>query len=111
MCRTHIRITRSLLLALLACHAVTGTAQEDTPTTGIADDRPGTEAAGSSTGTNAVTPAPAMSGVKGADMALTVSTELVAQAGNTVMTAGTCLVIDDLVRQFCSANPADISCQ
>jgi hypothetical protein len=36
---------------------------------------------------------------------------LITQTGNTVMTAGTCLVIDDIVRQFCGANPNDVSCQ
>jgi len=37
--------------------------------------------------------------------------KLVTQTGNTVMTAGTCIVIDGFLRQFCSANPGDISCQ
>jgi len=36
---------------------------------------------------------------------------LVTQSGNTYMTAGTCSVIDELVRQFCGTNPSDISCQ
>lgn len=36
---------------------------------------------------------------------------LVTQSGNTLMTSGTCVVIDAFLREFCNANPEDISCQ
>ena len=36
---------------------------------------------------------------------------LVTQSGNTMMTSGTCVVVDAFLREFCNANPADISCQ
>ncbi len=39
------------------------------------------------------------------------SSELVEQAGNTVMAAGSCTVVDLFVRQYCASNPDDISCQ
>ncbi len=39
------------------------------------------------------------------------TTELVTQSGNTVMTAGTCVVVDAFLRDFCNANPQDINCQ
>lgn len=29
----------------------------------------------------------------------------------TGMAPGICLVVDDIVRQYCAANPGDISCQ
>lgn len=45
------------------------------------------------------------------DQVAVASNTLVTQSGNTLMTAGTCSVIDDLVRQFCGANSNDISCQ
>jgi len=43
--------------------------------------------------------------------ALDTSSELVEQAGNTVMAAGSCTVVDLFVRQYCASNPDDISCQ
>ena len=45
------------------------------------------------------------------DSAAAESTELVTQSGNTVMTAGTCVVVDAFLRDFCNANPQDINCQ
>lgn len=39
------------------------------------------------------------------------TTELVTQSSNTVMTAGTCVVVDAFLRDFCNANPQDINCQ
>jgi len=39
------------------------------------------------------------------------SSELVEQAGNTAMAAGSCSVVDLFVRQYCASNPNDISCQ
>lgn len=37
--------------------------------------------------------------------------QLASYTDYTASAPGSCLVIDDLVRQFCSANPGDISCQ
>jgi len=36
---------------------------------------------------------------------------LVTQSGNTVMTSGTCVVVDAFLREFCNTNPEDINCQ
>ena len=45
------------------------------------------------------------------DKPLSTADDLVRQASNTTMVAGSCLVIDQFVRQFCAGNPNDISCQ
>lgn len=42
---------------------------------------------------------------------LTTADDLVREASNTAMVAGSCLVIDAFVRQFCTANPNDPGCQ
>lgn len=55
--------------------------------------------------------APAMSPATKQGDIQTTGSELVTQAGNTMMTPGLCLVIDALVMEFCNANPDDISCQ
>ena len=57
-------------------------------------------------------PEPAMS--VGMSAAMPVADATLDLAGGTVyatMTAGVCPVVDDLVQQYCSANPDDISCQ
>jgi hypothetical protein len=51
------------------------------------------------------------SAVTNTELNLTAANALITQTGNTFMTAGTCLVIDEIFRQFCSANPNDVSCQ
>mgnify|MGYP001030674016 CR=1 FL=1 len=56
-------------------------------------------------------PAGVMSAVESSTSALGTSTELVEQAGNTVIAAGSCTVVDLFVRQYCASNPGDISCQ
>ena len=45
------------------------------------------------------------------DKPLSTADDLVRQSSNTTMVAGSCLVIDQFVRQFCASNPNDISCQ
>ena len=45
------------------------------------------------------------------DKSLSTADDLVRQTINTTMVAGSCLVIDQFVRQFCAGNPSDISCQ
>ncbi len=52
-----------------------------------------------------------MSPVETSISALGTSSELVEQAGNTAMAAGSCSVVDLFVRQYCASNPNDISCQ
>jgi hypothetical protein len=52
-----------------------------------------------------------MSAVESSTSEMGTSTELVEQAGNTVIAAGSCTVVDLFVRQYCASNPGDISCQ
>ena len=39
------------------------------------------------------------------------STALITQSSNKAMAIGSCLVVDGLVREFCNANPDNVSCQ
>lgn len=57
-----------------------------------------------STETTHMSPASSVSG------ALTLAVTTPEQAAMSV-TPGICLVVDDIVRQYCTANPDDISCQ
>jgi hypothetical protein len=54
---------------------------------------------------------PKMSSAEIVNKPLSTADDLVREASNTTMVAGSCLVIDLFVRQFCTANPNDISCQ
>lgn len=105
MSRTVTHTTGILLLALL----VTGAAAQEQEQGQEQEVRPGM----SGTVKVAVAGQPAMSPAGAGKEAVTLadSDALVTRSGNTVMTSGTCLVIDDFVRQFCAANPGEISCQ
>jgi uncharacterized protein YcfL len=56
-------------------------------------------------------PAKHMSPVTAAPAAMTLVENSQYQAANTAMAPGICLVVDEIVRQYCSTNPDDISCQ
>lgn len=95
---------KNLLFPLLLALPLTAFCQQDAAPVANAE-------AAVETGGSATAPEAHMSPVAEEDVVLTTANELVVQASNTVMTAGVCLVVDDLVRQFCSANPGDVSCQ
>ena len=97
--RTHI--SRLLLLALLATSSALVVAQEPE-----AENQEGTHTASDETA-----PAPLMSPAGTEGVTLATASELVTQSANTIMTSGTCSVVDDFLRQFCTTNPGDSSCQ
>jgi len=101
-----------ILLALLATGNVPVFAQEaesDSPESASAEGAESAETA--ITGTPVTAAEPVFSPVGADAVTLATSSELVTQSADTIMTFGTCSVIDDFVRQFCAANPGDISCQ
>jgi len=113
MTRKHL--TWLILLALLATGNAPVFAQEaesDSPESASAEGAEGAESAETAiTGTPVTAAEPVFSPVGADAVTLATSSELVTQSADTIMTFGTCSVIDDFVRQFCAANPGDISCQ
>jgi hypothetical protein len=113
MTRKHF--TWLMLLALLAIGNAPVIAQEtesDAPESAIVESPENVKRAEIAvTGTPGTAPEPVFSPADADAVMLTAARELVTQSADTIMTFGTCSVIDDFVRQFCAANPGDISCQ
>jgi hypothetical protein len=113
MTRKHF--TWLMLLALLAIGNAPVIAQEtesDAPESAIVESPENVKRAETAAaGTPQTAPEPVFSPVGADAVTLAASSELITQSADTVMTFGTCSVIDDFVRQFCAANPGDISCQ
>ena len=113
MTRKHF--TWLMLLALLAIGNAPVIAQEtgsDAPESAIVESPENVKRAETAAaGTPQTAPEPVFSPADADAVMLTAARELVTQSADTIMTFGTCSVIDDFVRQFCAANPGDISCQ
>ncbi len=101
---TRTNIIRLLLLALLVTGYAWVVAQEPDM-----ENQEATQTVAVAKANEA--PEPIMSPAGDESGTLAVSSELVMQSANTVMTSGTCSVIDDFLRQYCTTNPGDISCQ
>lgn len=98
-------IIMSVLWSLTCACAI---AQEDDKETGQSVEKPSVDET-RTVGEQALKPV--MSPAQNSPAVSSTANELITQSSNTIMTSGTCLVVDDLVKQFCNANPDDISCQ
>ena len=110
MTRKHF--TWLLLLAAGNAPVIAQETGSDAPdSSSVEDVENGKGAETAAAGTPQTAPEPVFSPVGADAVTLAASSELITQSADTIMTFGTCSVIDDFVRQFCAANPGDISCQ